>query len=98
MYLKVSLLFNKLLHCNLITGTYILNRKCVCHNVLLSYYTKYVELFSDLFVVCWLTVSIIVVLEFELRKAQDTIKSLRASLTKEAGKIKKLLYPWRNLI
>jgi len=25
------------------------------------------------------------VLEFELRKAQDTIKSLRASLTKEAG-------------
>ena len=28
----------------------------------------------------------VAVLEFELRKAQDTIKSLRASLTKEAGK------------
>jgi hypothetical protein len=27
-----------------------------------------------------------IVLEFELRKAQETIKSLRASLTKEAGK------------
>ena len=26
------------------------------------------------------------VLEFELRKAQDTIKSLRATLTKTAGK------------
>ena len=34
---------------------------------------------------------IVSVLEFELRKAQDTIKSLRASLTKEAGR-KKYMY------
>lgn len=35
----------------------------------------------------FITMLCFAVLEFELRKAQETIKSLRASLTQEAGKM-----------
>ena len=43
-------------------------------------------LFVDIDVKVLLNAFLLLVLEFELRKAHDTIKSLRASLTKSAGK------------
>lgn len=43
--------------------------------------------YEQAFFAFFITMLCFAVLEFELRKAQETIKSLRASLTQEAGKL-----------